>query len=45
MNRVAEHLGIPLPTAKKRMFRGAALYRARLKDRLSSFRSGEEAEG
>ncbi len=45
MSSVAERLGIPLPTAKKRMFRGAALYRAKLKDRLSSFRSRGESEG
>ncbi len=39
MRCVAESLGIPLPTAKKRMLRGTTLYRAKLKDCLSSLRS------
>ena len=43
MRSVAERLGIPLPTAKKRMFRGATLYRAKLKERLSSVRSSEDS--
>ncbi len=41
MRRVAEHLGMPLSTAKKAAFRGAVLYRVKLKEGLSSFRSGE----
>ncbi len=45
MSGVTERLGIPLPTAKKRLFRGLVLYRAKLKDRLSSFRSREESGG
>ena len=45
MSKVAEHLGISLPTAKKRLFRGLVFYRARLKDRLSSFRSRGESAG
>ena len=34
--RVAERLGMPLSTAKKYAFRGAALYRMKLKESLSS---------
>ncbi len=41
LRSVAERLGIPAPTAKKRMFRGATLYRAKLRERLS-LRSGED---
>ncbi len=41
-SRVAERLGIPLSTAKKRAFRGAALYRLKLKESLGSIRSGED---
>ncbi len=42
MRDVAERLGIPPKTAKKRMFRGGTLYRAKLKENLSSLRSGED---
>ena len=41
MNRVAERLRIPVPRARKRALRGAELYRIKLKEGLSSFRSGE----
>ena len=41
-SRVAERLGIPLSTAKKHVFRGAALYRLKLKESLSSMPSGED---
>ncbi len=45
MSRVAERLGIPVSTAKKYSFRGAALYRMKLKEGLSSIRSREESGG
>ena len=44
MSRVAERLGIPLSTAKKYAFRGATLYRMKLKECLSSIRSREDRE-
>ena len=40
--RVAERLGMPLSTAKKYAFRGAALYRMKLKESLSSIQSDED---
>ncbi len=42
MSSVAEQLGIPLPTAKKRLVRGLELYRAKLKESLSSIWSDED---
>ena len=42
MRSVVERLGIPLSTAKKAAFRGVALYRLKLKENLSSIRSGED---
>ncbi len=40
--RVAERLGMPLSTAKKYAYRGAALYRMKLKESLSSIWSDED---
>ncbi len=44
LSRVAERVGIPLSTAKKYVFRGATLYRMKLKECLSSIQSREDCE-